>query len=148
MRIKYNVVLYGDLYFSIFFGILYVMNIKCDVRLNVLELNNFFIIIDIRKKEVWSVLKVFGLKIKEVLYLFLFYLVVFFKSDEIRKVFECFGFIYNNGDKKIKIFVRCKGLNFMIMYDYDDNCEFCWVRYCDIKWFIVIILLVILYKLI
>lgn len=146
LRTKYNAVLHGDLYFSISFGTLYVMNIKRDARLNVSELNNLFTTIDTRKKEAWSAPKAFGSKTKEVSYSFSFHPVVFSKSDEIRKVLERLGFTYNNGDKKTKISVRCKGPNFMTMYDYDDNCELCWVRYCDIKWFTATILPVTLHK--
>lgn len=146
LRTKYNTVLHGDLYFSISFGTLYVMNIKRDARLNVSELNNLFTTIDTRKKEAWSAPKAFGSKTKEVSYSFSFHPVVFSKSDEIRKVLERLGFTYNNGDKKTKISVRCKGPNFMTMYDYDDNCELCWVRYCDIKWFTATILPVTLHK--
>lgn len=136
VKTEYNAIVHGDLFLSISFGILYVMNIERSSRLNVLELNNEFSTLNIRKEQARKPTKRHKKKMKQVLvpYTFSFQPVVLSDIGKIRKVLECIGFSYDNGEIKRKISLRF-GDPLYCMQEYGENGELLWVNLSHIKWF-------------
>lgn len=136
LKTEYNVIVHGDLFLSISFGILYVMNIKRDSRLSVLELNNEFSTLDLRKEQAMKQTKGYKKRMKQVRvpYTFSFQPIVLSDIGKIRKVLECIGFSYGTGERKRKISLRF-GDPLFCMQEYDENGKLLFVNLSDIKWF-------------
>lgn len=136
LKTEYNAIVHGDLFLSISFGILYVMNIKRDSRLSVLELNNEFSSLNLRKEQAMKHTKRHKKKTKQVKvpYTFSFQPIVFSDIGKIRKVLGCIGFSNDNGDRKRKISLRF-GNPLFCMQEYDENGKLLLVNLSDIKWF-------------
>lgn len=136
LKTEYNAIVHGDLFLSISFGILYVMNIKRTSRLSVLELNNEFSTLNIRKEQTRKPTKRHKKKMNQVLvpYTFSFQPVVLSDIGKIRKVLECIGFSFDNGEIKRKISLRFEDPLYC-MQEYGENGELLWVNLSDIKWF-------------
>lgn len=141
LKTEYNAIVHGDLFLSISFGILYVMNIKRDSRLSVLELNNEFSTLNLRKEQAKKQTKRHKKKTKQVVvpYTFSFQPIVFSDIGKIRKVLECIGFSNDNGDRKRKISLRF-GDPLFCMQEYDENGKLLLVNLSDIKWFMATVL--------
>lgn len=57
-------------------------------------------------------------------------------------VFECFGFINDINDIKMKILIWFGFLNFF-MLDYDENGDVCCLKLFEIKWLMLIFVFVV-----
>lgn len=112
------------------------MNIKRDSRLSVLELNNEFSTLNLRKEQAMKQAKMQKKRMKQVRvpYTFSFQPIVLSDIGKIRKVLECIGFSYDNGERKRKISLRF-GYPLFCMQEYDENGKLLFVNLSDIKWF-------------
>lgn len=131
LRTAYNAAFHGDLFLSISFGTLYVMDIEKNSMLNVFELNDLFTTLDTRRQQIRQMTK--GYNKTKVPYTFSFQPVVLSNKGKMRTVLERLGFTNNINVVKTKISLRFGYPNFL-MLDVDENGEVCCLKLSEIKW--------------
>lgn len=131
LRTAYSAAFHGDLFLSISFGTLYVMDIEKYSTLNVFELNDLFTTLDTRRQHLRQMTK--GKNKIKVPYTFSFQPVVLSNKGKMRTVLERLGFTNDINDIKTKISIRFGPPNFL-MLDYDENGDVCCLKLSEIKW--------------